>query len=212
MAKTMKKLLSLAIALIMVLSLIPAVSAEEAVEVVKVTQASDLATPLNKGSEQNLVPNATYHYQLQNDITMDTATALYIGKYVEAANTTEDNKSHAVHVVLDLNGFTLTDAYDSGAKNRMFALYGGSSLSVKNGKIVSRTSIKALGGVFFGVGGSSFTFDNVTVETYSNSTSGGAILQANDGVVTLNNCTFTRVEGTSSGNGGLISMTGGDLI
>ena len=213
MAKTMKKILSLLLAAIMVLSLIPAVSAEETPDVVKVYNGNDLLTPMTNGSEQNLVADATYYYQLQNDVTMDTAKALYIGKYVEAENVTETNKGHAVHVVLDLNGKTLTDAYDAGAKNRMFALYSGSSITVKNGKIVSNTSIKALGGVFFGQGGSDFTFENVIIETSSPSTSAGSVLYATGSSteVTLTDCTFTRVAGQSAGNGGIICMSGGKL-
>ncbi|MBR4864874.1 MAG: hypothetical protein IKU07_09880, partial [Oscillospiraceae bacterium] len=211
MAKTMKKMLSLVLVAIMVLSMIPAVYADEDVDVIKVTTGSDLLTPMTNGSEANSVSDATYYYQLQNDITMNTAKALYIGKYVEKE--TETEKGHAIHVVLDLNGFTLTDAYSTAAKNRMFALYSGSSIHVKNGKIVSNTSIKALGGVFFGVGGSDFTFDNVTIETYSPSTSAGGVLHANGAgaVVTLNNSTFTRLGGTCAGNGSIIAMAGGNL-
>ena len=212
MRKTLKKVLSAAIALIMVLSMIPAVSAAEEAEIIKVTTANDLLTPMTNGSAENQVANATYYYQLQNDVTMKTAKALYIGKYVEKE--TETEKGHAIHVVLDLNGYTLTDAYSTAAKNRMFALYSGSSIHVKNGKIVSNTSIKALGGVFFGVGGSDFTFDNVTIETYSPSTSAGGVLHANGSgaVVTLNNSTFTRLGGTCAGNGNTLIFSLADSL
>ena len=208
-----KRLFSGILVLTMVLAMIPVVYAEETAEVVKVYEESDLLTPMTNGSEQNLVADATYHYQLQNDITMDTAKALYIGKYVAAANVTETNKGHAVHVVLDLNGYTLTDAYDAAAKNRMFALYSGSSITVKNGKIVSNTSIKALGGVFFSIGGSDVTLENVTIETSSPSTSMGGVIYGNGSgtVVTLNNSTITRTAGDCTGNGSIIAMEGGEL-
>ena len=211
MAKTMKKLLSLVLVAIMVLSMIPAVSAEEEIETVNVEKISDMTNILKGGSEFNSVAGNTIRFVLQDNVTVTSASAIYIGKYVEEE--TETDKGHGTNVILDLNGFTLTDECTS-VKYRTFALYNGSTLTVKNGKIVSNAKgYKSLGGIFFGHTNSDFTLENVTVETTAPSTSGGGVLYTtgSSAVVTINNSTITRLGGDCAGNGSIIHMKGGKL-
>lgn len=203
MANTLKKLLSLAVAVIMVLSMIPAVSAEETVtpegtesktytpsktyeadKWIEVKTADELIALTGQDAASiNVAGNKgmTVGLKLMNDISIETSTKLYTGRYAAmyiGYHNSDADKAFPVDVVLDLNGHTLTD---TSTNSRMIGVYSGSKLVVTNGTILGNGNYTSTGGMFFSSGANDITLDGVTIIANGyKKTSHGAMMNAGE--------------------------------
>ena len=206
MAKTMKKLLSLAIALIMVLSLIPAVSAEKQTIITnggteytsneagwfEISTASQINKWLHSATSSDYILGSatepvTAKLILKADINMTIAG--YIGA---------KTASPAHNIIIDLNGNTIT------AKNaaRAFTIYNG-NVTLLNGTIKG-SGTTATGGLLY-VNNGTLTLRNVKVLRENETavtTDGGSVLYATSSTVVIDNSTI-------KGNSNLVAKEAG---
>ena len=152
MAKNLKKLLSFTVALIMVLSLIPAVSAAEEtqpqtsilnipadVEWIMIgkedTETTDTLVTWWSGKNNSKLMNEyaatgnVAYMKLTEDVIYTPNSLTTIG-YVKSGSV----PAKSLNLVLDLNGKTLT--FDGTYESRVFGIYSSSSLTVFNGNII----------------------------------------------------------------------------
>ena len=239
MTKTLKKVLSFVLAMVMVLSLIPAVYATEttqpsvggdvgtrgpapsktydADEWIEVNSAEDLLALTASGTAMdarsiNAEANKgkTIGLKLMGDIAIETTSttpyagryaAMYIGHYNSDAT-----KAFPVDVVLDLNGYTLTD---TSVNSRMIGIYSGSEFVVTNGTILGNGDYISTGGVFFSSGDNDIILDgiSVTAKAYTKEAHGNILNTSGTGAVSIINSYLEVTEGDAmSCRGGMIAI------
>ena len=193
--KLTKRMLSLLLTVVMVLSMIPAVYAagEAATEEtwtpnpsqtyavdgdwIEISTGAELHSLLANGSGKdpksiNIPENEgkTIGIRLTADIATkrdktEAPASFYIGYYSDTAA-----NCFPVNIVLDLNGHTMTDTSNN---YRLFGIYSGSHLTITNGTLIASGNYTSTGGVFFTHSGADLTLDgmklinNASKDTYN---------------------------------------------
>ncbi|MBR4863206.1 MAG: hypothetical protein IKU07_01415, partial [Oscillospiraceae bacterium] len=167
MAKNLKKLLSFVLAMIMVLSMIPAVYADETTEpetnetIPEDVQWIEIASEddwkewfggKDKSKLMTTYANSTAYVKLTQDVAFSTNALITIG-YTNPVK---------MDLVLDLGGNTLT--INQGTyKNRIFGVYGESDFTIQNGTIVNNVAVTSQHGGLVLVSVGNLNVKNVTV-------------------------------------------------
>jgi len=185
MAKSMKKLLSLVLAMVMVLSLIPAVSAAETNEEVTEPAATEAATEATEpaASEENepADPDAIaigtadewheWFMRNTNKLIEEYSNKDEVAKFLLTADitTTPNNlyyfgttQGNTVKAEIDLGGHTLT--VTGSSTSRLFGIYDGSALTIKNGTIVLNKPFGAVNGGMFLINKGTLNLDNMVID------------------------------------------------
>ena len=238
MANTLKKLLSLAIAVIMVLSLIPAVSAEEVITWNEISNEDEWDAWFGGYNKSKLLTEhgdgQPVYLKLTESFEITSEKLQYIG---------HNTGSICCKVIIDLGGHTLTynKAASATAATRFMGVYGSanSHLTMQNGTLINNGEYSgASGGVFFmnkgsiklenmtiidnsdnaydssgkilSVGGScSAELNNVTFTVNTANSTGSAGIISSNGTLNMTNCTLNGSETSANVKGGLLSVTGG---
>ncbi len=219
MATNLKKLLSFVLAVVMVLSLIPAVYATET------TETEDTETSVPETGEPETSEPASDAIQLG---TADEWHSWFLGvsnqlitqyggtgetaKFLVTADitTTPNNLYYlgtnggvTVNAEIDLGGHTLT--VTGSNKSRVFGIYDGSNLTVKNGTIVLDKPFGSVNGGLFFVTKGNLTLEDVVINDigeYAYGYNGKIMSIASGCTVTLTDCDITAntVASTSTYN------------
>ena len=215
MTRTLKKLLSVVLAVIMVLSMIPAVASARTVEVtegfsytenaagwVEINDTSEFNDWFRDTTKDSILRAAskadktvTAKLILKADMTLNVSAYVGTVEYPDAHN-----------ITIDLNGYTI-NAKENGNR-RAFVVYGG-NLTIINSKETGGITMPGLniaaGGILY-VNGGSLTMRNVKVtrtqETASTAYNGG-ILGTSNATVTLENCVLDATGSSSVLKGGV---------
>ena len=191
MAKSIKKLLSLTLALVMVLSMIPAVFAADETEAPAPAYTTNAAGWVEIGAASQF--NKWFYNKGEGpDYILVNATEAITAKLVLTADIKQNvtasigsSSSDIAHnIILDLNGHTITATHAS----RIFALYKG-SLTIMNSKDeggiigTGANNSGVVGSMLYAAYGSTLNLVNVNItrteNTYTNK--GGGVLGANEG-------------------------------
>ncbi|MBR4863301.1 MAG: hypothetical protein IKU07_01890, partial [Oscillospiraceae bacterium] len=216
MAKSIKKLLSLVLAVIMVLSMIPAVYADEATETpaapayttnaggwVEISTASQFNKWFyNKGNDESyILVNATEAITAKLVLTADIKENVG-GSVGSSSSEIEHN------IILDLNGHTITASHTS----RIMALYKG-TLTIMNSKeeggiiATGANNSGVVGSILHATSGSTLNLVNLKITRAENTfpNKGGGVIGCNDGA-TLNiiDCVIDGANTGYSAAGGVL--------
>ena len=225
-----KKFLALLIVLVMVLSMIPAVSAaEEAPEVVipsytvndagwvEIKSAGAFnnwfrATTTEDGileANDRLNRPVTAKLILTTDITMNVLARIgnsLDGGTDDEGNPIEDRPDPVHNIIIDMNGHNIT----ATGNHRVFEIYNGNLTLINSkeegGNITAPGAYSTVGGMFY-VKNGSLTLSNVnlyrTKATASTSAKGG-ILGTNNSTVLLQDCVLDATNSASVQQGGVL--------
>ena len=228
--KVTKRLLSLLVSAVMVLSMIPAVYAEEAAapyqtpsktyeaaQWVEVGTVAELKAALTNNAGVNAEANAdkVMGLRLTADITVTKVlddnktsnTMLYVGYY------SSSTVNRGQDLVLDLNGHTLTTD-ETVQRSRLFGIYGGSNLVITNGVIMQDGTYSAYSASVFFQGASTLVLDGVNwtlADTHARASYGGMFsLNAAGNALTILNSDITYACGEEGSvyRGGIINDSG----
>ena len=224
MTSTVKKLLSAAMALVMVLSLIPATASAKTVEVTDgVSYTENSAGWVEIGSTAEF--NDWFRDTAEDSITRaaakagKTVTAKLILKADIALNVagyvgTEEYPA-AHNITLDLNGHSITSK-DNESGRRAFSVYTG-TLNLINSKetggIEMPGALSATGGIIYSKKGN-INMNNITIKrTYASARNYYCgILGLNGGSYVFENCVFDATEAGSVKAGGVMYLVAGGQV
>ena len=219
MTRTLKKLLSAVLAVIMVLSMIPAVASAKTVEVtegfsyeensagwVEIGGTSEFNNWFRDVAKDSILRAATKAGKtVTAKLILKANIALNVSAYV---GTAEYPGAH--NITLDLNGYSITALNDGD--RRAFTVYG-ADLTIINSKETGGITMPGLnnstGGILY-VNGGSLTMRNVKVtrtQQTAKTSYGGGILGTNSATVTLENCVLDATGSASVKNGGVAYLT-----
>jgi len=212
MAKSMKKLLSLVLAMIMVLSLVPAVAAtgEEEITWNEIANEEEWDAWFGGYNKSKLLTEhgdgQPVYLKLTDSFEITCEKLQYIG---------HNTGSICCKVIIDLGGNTLTynKAETATEATRFMGVYGSadSHLTMQNGTLINNGEYNnASGGVFF-MNKGSIKLENLNIIDNSDNAyySSGKILSVGSGTsAELNNVTFTVNTANSTGNAGIINSSG----
>ena len=94
-------------------------------------------------------------------------TGIYATLYVGHYNEDDANDSYPLNIVLDLNGYTITD---TSKINRLFGIYCNSTFVITNGTIIANGCYIGSGNVLFSSGQNNITLDGVRIVENSTAT------------------------------------------
>ena len=229
--RAIKRVLSLLLAMVLVLSMVPAVFAETEAAAdhqsptgtyatdkwYEVGTVEELKTAMDNNNGANVSENAelTAGVKLTADLTVTAENAgktdgalLYVGYYKDS--TTYRGQA----LVLDLNGHTLTVAEDVTA-DCLFGAYGDSSFTVTNGIVAQGGTYGSSSAAVFLHGESKMTLDGVKwtlTDPNAKNTYGGMFRLGNSGnSLTVLNSDVTYATGTAC-RGSIIHDDGGATV
>ncbi len=224
MTRTLKKLLSALLALVMVLSMIPAVASAKTVEVtdefsyeenaagwVEIDSAAEFNDWFRDTAKDSILRAATKAGKtVTAKLILKSDLALNVPGYV---GTEEYPGAH--NITVDLNGHSIT-AQNDGSR-RAFAVYGG-TLTVINGKDTGGITMKGInttaGGILY-VNKGTLNMYNVKVtrtQDVAKTTFGGGIVCTNKGTLNFYDCVLDATGAASVGWGGVGYFTNDSVV